>query len=177
MESEREGKMDTQTMMEEYKKLATPGEPHRLLSRLVGSWDTRTKSWEEPDQPPKESKGTAELKTILGGRFLQQEISGEMMGAPFNGIEITGYDNNTKKFVSVWLDSMGTGIMLLQGTASPDGKTITQMSHFDDPIQGPMDLRFVTSVIDDNTLGFEMHGTDKSGKESKWMEMVYTRRQ
>lgn len=168
--------MDTQTMMEEYKKLATPGEPHKMMAHMEGSWETRTKSWEDPSQPPKESRGTAEMKMILGGRFLQQDVSGQMMGAPFQGLEITGFDNIKQKFVTIWLDSMGTSIMMLEGTASPDGKTITQTSHVDDPIQGPMDLRAVTTIIDNNTFGFEMYGKDKTGKESKWMEMVYNRR-
>ena len=49
-----------QEMMEAYQKLAIPGEPHKMLARWEGSWDVRMKSWMEPDQPPMESKGTAE---------------------------------------------------------------------------------------------------------------------
>lgn len=47
-----EKQMDPQAMMEIYKKLATPGEPHRLFANLAGSWTTKTKSWMEPDTPP-----------------------------------------------------------------------------------------------------------------------------
>jgi hypothetical protein len=32
---------------------------------------------------------------ILGGRFLQQEFAGEMMGGTFLGIGLTGYDNHS----------------------------------------------------------------------------------
>lgn len=172
-----EGKMDMQEMMEVYKKLATPSEPHKKLSRFEGSWDTRTKAWMDPNQSPKESKGTAEHKMVLGGRFLQMEMTGDMMGAPFAGIGFMGYDNNTKKYVNTWMDSMGTSILLFEGTASPDGKTITQTSQYNDPIQGPMEFRAVTTIVDDNTLGFEMYGKDKSGKEDKMMETIYTRKQ
>lgn len=172
-----ESKMDMQEMMEVYKKLATPSEPHEMLSRFEGSWDTRTKAWMSPDQAPEESKGTAEYKMILGGRFLQHEMKGEMMGTPFAGIGFMGYDNYTKKYVNAWMDSMGTSILLFEGTASPDGKTITQTSHYDDPIMGPMEFRAVTTIIDDNTHGFELYGKDKSGKEDKMMETIYTRKQ
>ena len=177
MKSDQEDKMDMQETMEAYQKLAIPGEPHKMMARWEGSWDIRMKSWMEPDQPPVESKGTAEYRTILGGRFLQEEIQSEMMGSPYNGRGFMGYDNNTGKYTTVWIDDMSTSIMVFEGTASPDGKTITQTSHYDDPIQGPMDFRTVTTIMDDDTQGFEMYTTGKTGKEEKMMEIVYTRKQ
>jgi hypothetical protein len=39
-----------------------------------------------------------------------------------------------------------------------------------------MKWRSVTRIVDDNTLAFEMYGTDKRGKEEKMMEMTYTRK-
>jgi hypothetical protein len=99
-----------------------------------------------------------------------------MMGSPFTGIGVTGYDNHTKKYVSTWMDSMGTGIFFFEGTASADGKTITQEACYDDPLKGPMKWRSVTRIVDDNTLVFEMYGADKRGKEEKMMEITYTRK-
>jgi hypothetical protein len=64
----------------------------------------------------------------------------------------------------------------MEGTASPDGKTITQKGRYDDPIEGPMKLRSVTKIVDNNSETFEMYGTDKSGKERKMMEITYTRK-
>jgi hypothetical protein len=168
--------MDTQEMMETYRKVATPGAPHKLLASMAGSWNTRGRCWMEPGKPPVESNGTSEQKMLLDGRFLQQEFTGDMMGSPFTGIGVTGYDNHTGKYVSTWMDTMGTAIYFFEGTASADGRTITQTGRYDDPIQGPMEWRSVTRVIDDNTLEFEMYGTGKSGKEEKMMESTYTRR-
>jgi len=113
---------------------------------------------------------------VLGGRFMQQEISGEMMGSPFTGIGVNGYDNHTRKYVSTWMDSMGTAILLFEGTESADGKTITQEARYDDPIKGPMTYRSVTKIVDDNTHVFEMFGIDKTGKEEKMMDITYTRK-
>jgi hypothetical protein len=176
-EKKQEGKKDMQAMMEVYNKLGTPGAPHRVLARMAGSWNTKTKSWMEPNKPPMESTGTCEQKMLLGGRFLQQEFTGDMMGSTFTGIGVTGYDNHTKKYVSTWMDSMATAILFFEGTDGADGKTITQESRYDDPIRGPMKLRSVTKIVDDNTLVFEMYGTDKRGKQEKMMEMTYTRKQ
>jgi len=172
----QEGKKDMQAMMDVYKKLGTPGVPHKLLANMAGSWTAKIKSWCEPDKPPMESTGACEQKMVLGGRFLHQEFTGEMMGSPFAGIGLNGYDNHTKKYVSTWMDSMGTAILFFEGTAGPDGKTVIQESRYDDPVKGPMKWRSVTRIVDDNTHVFEMYGTEKSGKEEKMMEITYTRK-
>jgi hypothetical protein len=172
----QEGKPNMQAMMDVYKKLGTPGDPHKMLASMAGSWTTTIKSWCEPNKPPVESTGASEQKMVLGGRFLQQDFTGEMMGSPFTGIGVAGYDNHTKKYVSTWMDSMGTAILFFEGTASPDGKTITQETRYDDPVKGPMKWRSVTRIVDDNTHIFEMYGSDESGKEEKMMEITYTRK-
>lgn len=175
-EKKQEGKVDMETMMEVYQKLGTPGAPHKMLASLAGTWATKSKGWMDPDKPPMESEGTCAQKMLLGGRYLQQEYSGDMMGAPFSGIGIMGYDNHTKRYVSTWIDSMSTGIYLFEGEATPDGKTITQESCYDDPVKGPMTWRSVTKIVDRDTLLFEMYGIDKTGRKDKMMEITYTRK-
>ena len=172
----QEGQMDMQAIMKIYQKLGTPGAPHTRLARLAGSWITKTKGWMEPDKPPVESAGTCRQKMILDGRFLQQEYTGKMMGSPFKGINVIGYDNHTKKYVSTWIDSMSTGIYLFEGTASPNGKTITQESRYDDPVRGPMTWRSVSRIINADTTAYEMFITAQGGKEEKMMEMTLTRK-
>ena len=174
--AKQEGKKDMQAMMEVYKKVGTPGTTHKLLAGLEGSWTTKTKSWPEPDKPPMESTGTCEAKLLLDGRYLQQEYTGDMAGEKFKGINILGYDNHTKKYLSVWLDSMSTGIYFFEGTANRDGKTITQECRYDDPVRGPSVWRSVTKIKDDNTLEYVMYITPKRGKEEKMMEMTVTRK-
>jgi hypothetical protein len=175
-EKKKEGKMDMQAMMDLYQKLGTPGAPHKLLASMAGSWIAKVKSWMEPDKPPMESAGASERKMLFDGRFLQEKFTGEMMGSPFNGIGFTGYDNNTKKYVSTWMDSMSTGILFFEGTADAGGKTITQKSRYNDPVKGPAEWRSVTRIVDDNTEIFEMYNSVKGGKEEKMMEITYTRK-
>ena len=167
---------DMQAIMDTYKKLAIPGEPHKQLASLAGSWTTKTKSWMEPDKPPMETTGTCEDKALLDGRFLQQECTGEMMGQPYTGIGVHGYDNLTKKYVTTWMDSMGTGIFVMDGTASADGKTITLHGSHPDPMGGVMKHRAVWKLVDANTQTFEMYHKGKDGKEMKMMEITYTRK-
>lgn len=175
-EKKHEKQMDPQEMMEVWKKLATPGEPHKLFAGLAGSWTTTTKEWMEPGKPATESTGTAEMKMLLDGRFLYQEYTGQMMGQPFSGIGIDAYDNMTKKYVTAWMDSMGTGIFLMEGTASADGKTITLHGSHPEPGGGKMTHRAVWKIVDNNTQTFEMYGAHGKEKEMKFLEITYTRK-
>lgn len=169
--------VDPQAMMEMYKKLATPGEPHNLFASLAGSWTTQTKEWMDPGKPPMETTGSVEMKVLLDGRFLQQEFTGDMMGQPYNGIGISGYDNLRKKYVSTWIDTMGTGIFIMEGTASADGKTITLKGQHAEPGGGHMTHRAVWKIVDSNSQTFDMYGTHGRGKEMKMMEITYARKQ
>ncbi len=176
-EKKSEQQMDPQAMMELWKKLATPGEPHKLFASLAGSWTTTTKEWTEPGKPPTESTGTAEMKMLLDGRFLYQEYNSQMMGQPFSGIGIDAYDNLTKKYVTAWIDSMGTGIFIMEGTASPDGKTITLKGSHPEPGGGRMSHRAVWKILDNNTQTFDMYGAHQGEREMKMLEITYTRKQ
>ena len=176
-EKKQEKQMDPQAMMEMWKKLGTPGEPHKLFASLAGRWTTQTKEWMEPGKPPAESTGTAEMKMLLDGRFLYQEYNGQMMGQPFYGIGIDAYDNMTKKYVTAWMDSMGTGIFMMEGTASAGGRTITLKGSHPEPGGGRMTHRAIWKIVDNNTQTFDMWGTHKGGKEMKigtWLETHWT---
>jgi Protein of unknown function (DUF1579) len=175
-ESKDKKAMDPQAMMEAYEKLATPGEPHKQLATLAGSWTTKTKEWMEPGKPPAESAGSVEMKMVLDGRYLQQEYSGEMMGRPYSGIGLSGYDNLLKRYVSTWVDTMGTGIFVMEGTAGADGKTITLKGQHAQPGGSQMKHRAVWKIVDGDTQTFEMYGTHAGGKEMKMMEILYTRK-
>jgi hypothetical protein len=171
----KKGKMDMQAMMKIYTKVGTPGAPHRQLAGMAGNWVTRTLALMDPDNPM-ESKGICKQKMILDGRYLQQEYSGNMGGATFKGINLIGFDNYTKNYQSIWIDSMSTGIYFFEGTASRNGKTITQKSRYDDPARGPLTWRSVTRIVNNDTMVYEMYITLKGGREQKEMEMTLTRK-
>src|SRR5215475_11239908 len=154
---------DPQAMMEAYKQLATPGAPHRQLASLAGRWTTTTQSWMEPNKPPMDSTGACDYTVLLGGRDVQQGCTGEMMGQPFTGIGVHGYDHVSQKYVTTWIDSMGTGIVVMDGTASPDGKAITLTGSHPDPFEGVMQHRAIWTLVDAKTQTFEMYGEQGHG--------------
>ena len=175
-DKKHEKHLDEKAMMELWKQAATPGEPHKQFASLTGSWTTQTKEWMEPGKPPTESTGTAEMKMLLDGRFLYQEYHGQMMGQPFNGIGIDGYDNIRKKYVTAWMDSMGTGLFLMEGTGSADGKTISLQGSHAEPGGGKMTHRAVWNISDADNQTFTMYGAHHGQKETKMLEIVYQRK-
>jgi hypothetical protein len=172
-ETQQKDTMDKAAMMEVYCKAGAPGPAHAMLEKMAGRWTTLTKQWMEPGKPPVESTGTSEQKMLFDGRYLYQEFHGDMMGTPFAGIGLTGFDNQKQRYVSTWIDSMSTGIFFFEGTGDPEERTITQVCRYEDPVKGPMKLRSVTRIVDDLTHVFEMYGTDKSDIEHKMMEITY----
>ena len=167
---------EQQAEMEAYMKAATPGAPHQMLASTAGSYDVKIKSWHEPGGPAMEETGTATRKMILGGRVLVEEMTSTMMGAPYTGQGMRGYDNATGKHWSVWMDNMSTGVMASEGDC--DAKNACNFTgSWNDPIKkAPVKARMTTRWPSPTTELFEMYGPGKDGKEMKMMEITYTKK-
>src|SRR5262249_53724528 len=128
-------------------------------------------------QPWQESQSTSTVTALMDGRYTQEVVSGQMMGAPFSGMGITGFDNVTGKFVYTWIDNMGTGIETAVGTADKDGKGITWTDTMSDPATGKASTsRMVTTLIDNDHHTLEMFGVPPGGKkEMRMMSISYVR--
>ena len=154
---------------------ATPGENQKMLAKSVGNWTASVTMWMQPGAPPTTSTAQATNEMILGGRYLKSTNTGNMMGRPFEGVGITGYDNVRKQFVNSWIDNMGTGIMTMTGTWDEASKSINFTGSMADPMTGKdMPFREVLKFTDDNHQVLEMY-YPMNGKEVKSMEIKFTR--
>lgn len=168
------GGMDQKAMEEAWMKAAQLGPQHAEFKKWVGNWDAKVKSWHDPTKPPEESTGTTRYELALGDRFIIEHHNGTMPGmGPFEGMGILGYNNITNEYEHVWLDSMGTGMMMSHGTKAADG-TITFKAEMDSPMGGKMPCRMVAKHVDDDHSHFEMY-CSMGGPEMKMMEIDYTR--
>jgi hypothetical protein len=166
-----------QQMQEYMQKYATPGEHHKHLEMLVGSWATQAKFWPAPGAPPMESVGTAENKMVMGGRFLLSSYQGDLGGMPFEGMGISAYDRFLGKYVETWIDSMGTMVLISEGTCDGTGKVRTTTAKFTDPMtQKPTTIRSVYRIIDPDHHNMEMYTQTPGQEEFKAMEITYTRK-
>ncbi len=163
-------------MMEAYQKAGTPGPQHEAMAAGAGTWDVVARSWMEPGGPPVEEAGTATRSMILGGRVLVEEFQGAMMGQPFTGYGLHGYDNVSGKYWSTWSDSMSTGLMVSEGSCDEAGNCEFTGSWNDPVAKGPVQARMVLRKVSPTVEQFEMYGPGPDGKEMKMMELTYTKR-
>ncbi len=162
--------------MEAYAKAGTPGAPHRAMAATVGTYEVKAKNWHEPGKPPTEETATVTRTMALGGRVLVEELKGTMMGMPFTGHGMRGYDNVSGKYWSTWTDSMSTGIMVSEGTCDAK-ETCSYTGSWNDPIKkGPVSARMTSRRTSPTTEVFEMYGPGRDGKEMKMMELTYTKK-
>jgi len=165
-----------QEMMAKWKEIATPGEMHKKLAVFEGVWDTESRMFGGGD--PGVSRGSAEYSWIMGGRYLRQDYQGEMMGSPFKGMSLTGYDNYAKKYVGIWIDDMSSTIATMDGHMNQDGSVLTMFGKMDEWMTGEIGktVKYVFRIIDNDHHVMEMHDMAIGEPNTKVMEITYTRR-
>ncbi|HEX8183806.1 MAG TPA: DUF1579 domain-containing protein [Blastocatellia bacterium] len=171
---------DMQEMMKKWMECATPGEAHKQLEHLVGKWDTVVKMWwQGPGKPPAETKGASETRWIMDGRFLLEESTGQMMGMPWRGMSIMGYDNFKKKYVVSYIDNMGTAMYTGEGKFDLANKVLTSFGKMDEPMTGERDkpVKYVVRPLSKDKYVFEIFDEVGSPNEFKAVEITYTRKQ
>ena len=101
-----------------------PQKEHQWLQQFVGEWTTESEGMMGPDQPPMKCKGSLTSRS-LGGFWVINEMTGDMMGTPMTGIQTIGYDPEKKKYVGTWVDSMMNHMWQYEGSVDDSGKILT----------------------------------------------------
>ncbi|MET0892477.1 MAG: DUF1579 domain-containing protein [Pseudoxanthomonas sp.] len=167
---------EMKAMMEAYQKAGTPGAEHKQLASMAGTYDLTVKSWHTPGAEPAIDAGTATRKLILGDRVLVEDVSSQMMGQPYAGQGLHGFDNVTGKYWSTWNDSMSTGLMVSEGSCDAKLSCAYTGTYHDPVSKKPQTARMTTRWTDPSTEVFEMYAPGPDGKESKMMEITYKKR-
>src|SRR5260221_1698473 len=171
----RSGKSDAekQEMQRKMEAAGTPGPAHKALEAFVGNWKAEVKCWMEPGGPPNVSQGTAKTSWMLNGHFLDEEFHGEMMGKPFTGRSLMGYDNIKQTFNTVWVSDMQTSIFTSEGKGENGNKVITLEGKASCAATGQKDvpMKSVFRVLSPDKHVFEMFNDG-----AKTMEITYTRK-
>ena len=170
--------------MKQMMELANLNENHKMLASTAGTWSYTVKMWMDPSGKPTESTGTATRKAIMDGRYVSGEYTGKfkMPGADgkmkdmdFHGMSMDGYDNVKKKFVSGWIDNMGTGIMTMEGTYDAATKSITYTGEAEMMPGMKEKFRQIMKMTDATHMSLEYY-EDRGQGEAKTMEITYTKK-
>lgn len=170
-------KGDPRVDMEKWEKANQPGGEHKALNPMIGEWDAAVRAAMMAGEPMTESKGSTKNEWVLDGRFVQSHYSGEMGGRAFTGISYLGYNMTTKKYESTWMDSTGTGIMMMTGDMDPKTHTMTFTGTYDDPMSGgKKNYKSITRFESNDRMIFTMTEVGPDGKDIPALEIVYTRK-
>jgi len=131
-----------------------PGPEHEVLNKMVGNWDFTMKV------AGMESKGTVVYKMDLGGLWLKGEMEGSFGADKFSGRSFDTYDAAKKKYIGVWMDSMSTQPMTLEGTYDKATKTLTMAGDGPGMDGKPTKYKAVSTFVDDATTNFAMYMGD-----------------
>jgi hypothetical protein len=173
-----EQKVQKMLSQEEMLAATEPGEEHKKLAQLVGTYEHTVTWWMNPSEPPQVMKGMNENSLSFDGRFLLQKNKGGTKEMPFEGLGITGFDNIKKQFVSLWIDNTSTGVMNAAGIFDPSSNTLIEKGTMSDPMTGNPEqpFRAVWNLGDGSSYGYEMFITDSKGQETKVMQISYQKK-
>jgi hypothetical protein len=158
-------------------KFGAPGPEHKLLEPLVGTWHATVKTWMDPNQPPQVSDGTLVRKSVMDGRFVQEDFDGKMLDRAFRGCGLIGFDRAKNKFVTTWIDSVTTAIQTASGTYDSYAKTWTFKQEDTCPITGKhVKMRDVLRIVGPDQQQMEMFRQLGDDKEARMMEITLTRK-
>jgi hypothetical protein len=151
-----------------------PTSEHAKLELLVGTWDVATRF----KLGGGEHTGSArcEAAWALNGHMLRQEYHSKMNGQPFTVLQFYGYDQGKKKFFELKMDSMDTGVMHNEGSASDDGKVLTFRGERVDARTGKtIPIRTVITIQDADHYTLEWYMPGPDGQEENTVTLTHTR--
>lgn len=164
-------------MMQNWKAYMTPGKEHQMIKSWNGTWLGEMTMWMSPGAAPTKAVISVSNKMILGGRYQVSNQKGMVNGMPFEGQSILGFDNARKDYVASWVDNMGTGIIKMEGPWNETTKTIDLRGTEIDPGTGKeKSIRESFRIMDNDRQIMAMFETGEDGKETKVMEVIYTRK-
>jgi hypothetical protein len=114
----------------EFARKGQPGPEHAALHGFVGTWVLTAEG--------AKAKGSAEIKPILGGRFITEEVKLPFGGFSMEWLGVYGYDRQKKKYTAVWVDNMDTTTESGEGDADAAGKVLTFQGQHVDPRTGKL---------------------------------------
>jgi hypothetical protein len=143
---------------------------HALLAKQAGTWDA------DIEMMGQKCKGVETDVMRCGGLWLISDFQGQAMGAPFEGHGTMGWDAAKKKYVGTWADSMGGPMVIMEGTASADGKVLTCFSEGPHPTGKIVRSKHVTTLVDARTRTYVITSPGPDGKEAPMLKITYTKK-
>ena len=142
-----------------------PGPEHDLLRSLEGSWDIEARHCLDHGGGAV-TKGTETCALGCGGFWLITDHRSEMMGKPFLGHGVLGFDPLKRKYVLAWASSMSGTLIDFEGAYDKAAKTLTLTGDIPGPEGKASQVKIAYGLKDPEHLTFTLVGIGASaGKD------------
>lgn len=149
------------------------GPEHAVLHRDLGSWDAEV-ACAAPGMPASKDRGSETVTATCNGRWTWSDFRGQLMGMPFEGHALVGYDPQQKQYLALWIDSMSATAALTAGTFDAATKSFALTGSCTCPLGKPMTIAESVRRFDDDTRSAKMEFTTEG--QTTTMEITYRRR-
>ena len=161
-----------------YEPRSAPGAGQEFLKRLVGQWDV-VKTFFPSSGKPEVVSGTCKQTMINGDRFLESDFIFGTGDNQTTGLGIIGFDPETGRFTSIWIDSRSTRVSFRQSEDKFNGQEIFLFSKsLNNATTRPSRGSRTATVLEDNDnrLVHRQYVRLPNGAERLVMELDMTRR-
>ncbi len=171
-------------LLAKWRAVRAPGEGHGVLASMVGHWDATVRF--HGGEEIWESAATATKTLVHGGRFLVEELSGEihapdeqghMRPEPYTATRTLGYDMYKKVYAGTFVENQNTHLLTFVGPANPfAAREIELFGLSDEPMLDLRDgtLKHVLRLEGPDRHAWEVNAMAAGGK--KVFDFIYARR-
>ena len=160
-----------------YEPRSAPGAGQQFLARMAGDWEVAKTFHPRNGGAPDTTRGSCRQTMIHGGRFLQCEFVFAADGGQSTGTGVIGFEPQTGRFTSFWIDSRSTRVSVRQSEDAFDGEQIVLWSRALGDDGNARRSRTVTRIdADGQRVQHRQWSIAADGSERLVMELVLTRR-
>ena len=160
-----------------YEPRSGPGAGQKYLEKFAGDWEVSKVFYPRTGDPVR-SVGQCRQTMIHGGRFLQSDFTFGQGERKSTGMGVIGFEPETKRFTSFWVDSRQTRMSARQSREPFDGEKIVLYSLALDLDAKETRRSRTISTLEDNgrKLVHRQYALGSGGEERLMMELVMTRK-
>lgn len=133
----------------------TPSPELAVLLADCGTWEGEV-SMQMGGAGALKAKCRDVVTTVCGGRFTWSDHTGSLMGTPYEGHVLTGYDSKSKQYVAIWIDSTNGAFLRTEGPYDEKTKTMTQRGTTYDPSGNRAKVMMTSTKPDQDTRQVRM---------------------
>lgn len=146
----------------------------KKLEPMVGEWEVSMTMHTPMGAMPAEG---VEKNRMVCDKWLESDFTSEIMGMPFQGRGLFGWDAQKERYSGVWVDNMSAEMAFMEGVWSDEEKAIVWTYEQVNGMTGQSGTaRTVDAQTDADTRNAKFHFKPDGGEEEVTMELAYRRK-